>query len=403
MTMPPLPASVPIHPRPSQHHDPDDTRKKAVALHDFLAQRFLERHDEAEILVTALGAGEHIVFYGPPGTAKTDLVSTALHCVRDSKFFHRNCFPTMPVTSMIGNIDPVAFEKQGEWVYKGESRMPGAHAVVLDEVGRLRGATQDALLGMVNERHFDNGNGTPEHIPLITAVGTSNTLIDDDTFAFTDRFLFHKWVSPIRDPRNRIKLMQGQFATIQAPSMDLDQLLYAICYLIPQVTVPTSIFDTINEIYTKLAAEQLYVSDRRLRKMVRALQSHAFMVRGDDTVADADLSILQYCVSPDEEDQVKVRRIVTEYAGATEKAMAEFTNALAEIEQEVANAAGASEENRGKVGSQLNFKLRKLIRMIDQAVEEARREGGNVTKLEDVKARAAQIRSDITSNILQAN
>lgn len=398
--LPPLAERVPIHPRPVKAYDPEDTRTKVRLMSDYLSGRFIERHDAVELLMSIVGAGEHVVLYGPPGTGKTELVVEVNKMLLGSKFFKRQCFPTMPVTSLIGNIDIIAYEQKGDWKYNTEGRAPKAHFVVLDEAGRLRGATQDAFLALANEREMDNGNGTPEKADICTIVGTSNTLIEDDTGAFVDRFVGHMWVDYIRDPRNREKLMRADFERLQRPEMDFDQLLYAICYLIPAVVVPQGIFDNLNEIHAKLASENIVVSDRRLRKIVRLLQSHAFMVRGAGTVEDSDLAIVQWAISADEEEQIKVRRIVTEYAGATEKAIAQFTNALSEIEDEIAKLAGASDANKGSLGGQLHFKLKRISTSIDTAIEEARRESQPTAKLESTKERAALLRREISQSIL---
>ena len=124
------------------------------------------------------------------------------------------------------------------------------------------------------------------------------------------------------------------------------------------------------------------------------------MVRGSDVVEDADLSILQHCVTPDQEEQVKVRRIITEYAGATEKAIAEYTNALAEIEQEVAAVSGASDDDKGNIAGRLNFKVKKIVKLIEQEIEAANRENQPTAKLDALKDRAVTIRKHITTDIL---
>lgn len=398
--LPPLPQRVPIHPRPTKAYDAADTRTKVRAMTEYLSGRFIERHDAVELLASVIGAGEHVVLYGPPGTGKTELVVEVNKMLLGSKFFKRQCFPTMPVTSLIGNIDIVAYEQKGDWKYNTEGRAPTAHFVVMDEIGRLRGATQDAFLGLANEREQDNGNGTPDKADICTIVGTSNTLIEDDTGAFVDRFVGHMWVDYIKDPRNREKLMRGDFERLTRPEMDFDQMLYAICYLIPEVSVPQGIFDSLNEIHAKLAGKGITFGDRRIRKVVRLLQSHAFMVRGADSVEDSDLAILQWAITADPEEQVEVRKIVMEYAGATEKAIAQFTNALAEIENEISQLDGASDANKGAVAGPLHFKVKRITTSVQDAIEQAKRANQPTSRLEVAMERANHLKREISAKVL---
>src|SRR5690625_4423693 len=104
------------------------------------------------------------------------------------------------------------------------NKLPEAHFAYLDEIFKGSTAILNTLLKIMNERVFDN-NGQMR-VPLITVIGASNELPEEDEGleAMYDRFLLKYEVQPIRKRENRIKMRKGIGQDITIPSITMEEL-----------------------------------------------------------------------------------------------------------------------------------------------------------------------------------
>jgi MoxR-like ATPase len=88
--------------------------------------------------------------------------------------------------------------------------LPSARVAFLDEIFKASSAILNTLLGVLNERTFDQGP-LKIAVPLQCCVAASNELPDsEDTEALYDRFLIRRLVSPVSDGRlNDLLLSRG--------------------------------------------------------------------------------------------------------------------------------------------------------------------------------------------------
>ena len=169
--------------------------------------------------------------------------------------------------------------------------LPAAHVAFLDEIFEANSAILNALLGILNERVFDNG-AERRPVPLACVVAASNE-IPDDVPALSDRFLVRLLVEPVSDDSFDALLV----ATAPSPPRDEERLrfedLATLRESADRVDVPTWAIDLVRRVRAALAAKGMYVSDRRWRKTVHLLRTSALLA-GRDAVALADLGVLAH-------------------------------------------------------------------------------------------------------------
>ncbi|MEY3286326.1 MAG: hypothetical protein RL500_1056, partial [Pseudomonadota bacterium] len=165
---------------------------------DHLACGLLERETAVRLLLLAALAGEHTLFIGPPGTAKSELARRLHRCFADAPYFERLLTRFSTPEELFGPLSLKALEDDRyERLVAGF--LPTAGIAFLDEVFKASSAILNALLTLLNEREFDNGSGR-QPAPLVSVVAASNEVpVDEALQAFHDRFLVRVGVAPVAD------------------------------------------------------------------------------------------------------------------------------------------------------------------------------------------------------------
>ncbi len=144
-----------------------------------LLDRHVVGHDDAkQALLLALVTREHIYLEGPPGSAKTRMAELAARGASLGFFFYQMHRDTR-LAELVGDVvlerRPLA-NAEGERIHQAIE--PGgiltADICVLDDISRAPGEALNVLLRVLNERKFGE-----RHIPLLTAIATSNPLRDE--------------------------------------------------------------------------------------------------------------------------------------------------------------------------------------------------------------------------------
>jgi MoxR-like ATPase len=166
---------------------------------DSVARRLSARHvgrDQAiRLIQLALICREHVLLLGPPGTAKTDLVTRFADLLHAQHFSYLLTRFTEP-SEIFGPLDFSAF-RASTYQVRTEGMLPSAEIAFLDEIFQGSSAILNSLLTLINERVFHNGP-KPTRAPLITVIGAANDLPDDPVLdAFADRFLLRIELHPV--------------------------------------------------------------------------------------------------------------------------------------------------------------------------------------------------------------
>ena len=165
-----------------------------------LAARFPERREAIDGALTAVLAGEHVLFLGPPGTAKSALVRAIAQAFGGS-YFERLLTKFSTPEELFGPISLKALE-QDRYQRVTTAKLPEAEFAFVDEVFKANSAILNSLLTAMNERLFHN-DGAPMQMPLVSLFGASNELPEGrDLEALFDRFLLRFEVGYLLQPGN---------------------------------------------------------------------------------------------------------------------------------------------------------------------------------------------------------
>ena len=306
----PAPAPAPVVPPPAA---PAATiHAKFAAARREMAAALLERREEIDLVLTAALAGEHCLFEGPPGTAKSLLVDSFCAWLGGTNFtvlFNKFTTPE----EVCGPVS-VAGLKNDQYRRVTTGMLPEADTAFLDEIFKASSAILNTLLRILNEREFHNG-GVTVQCPLQLAVAASNEWPDSKELgALFDRFLFRKKVKPVAGYAGLERLLFDPNLTPQfTTTLSIAELEQARQ---ESAALPWSdaAKDALRRIIAALRSEGIQPGDRRLRKSVKAAQAYAWLAGGVD-VQPEHLEVLAHVLWEDPVEQPeKTARIVGKIA-----------------------------------------------------------------------------------------
>lgn len=296
-------------------------QEKFAIMRREMAEALVEREGEIDVVLTALVCGEHPLLVGPPGTAKSLLLNSVMRWMgtgvqRFAMLLNKYSTPE----EVFGPISVVGLKSD---VYRRvtTSRLPEAHVAFIDEIFKASTAILNTMLEILNERTYENGDGSKRKCPLRIAVAASNEWPSDENGgkelgALFDRFLFRKTVRPVsRASRDKLLWNRNHNATLTTTisEEELEEAkndAKAMDWTDEAKEVLGKILDELNE-------EGIFPGDRRMYKSVEAAQAYAYLC-GSDEVKPEHLEILQYVlwVDPTEQPE-KAARIITKLANPT--------------------------------------------------------------------------------------
>lgn len=285
-----------------------------------VAQRVIERDAFLPLLFACLVARTHALLIGPPGTAKSLLITEITRTITGANgtplmLFKRLMSRFTEPDELFGPMDVRAFQSG---VRRRETlrMLPQAHVAVLEELFKASSAVNNTLLMLLNEREFDNGPDI-ETAPLISLFAASNELGDESSSAMYDRLLVRFQVKPL-SAAGRAKARAARAAALSAPAtassapLTLDHLA-ALNRAARAVTLTKGTVRALDLIAREMADKQIgYVSDRRWFALEDLLQAHA-AIDGRDQVLESDLIVAQHVLWDRPEQFAKVREVISQH------------------------------------------------------------------------------------------
>eukprot|EP00891_Asterochloris_glomerata_P000565 jgi/Astpho2/565/gw1.00013.152.1_t len=276
----------------------------------------VERDTEVRLLLLAALAGEHVLYVGPPGTAKSELGRRLTRLCKGT-FFERLLTRFSVPEELFGPLSMRALEED-QYVRQAtccclqtEGYLPQANVAFIDEVFKANSAILNTLLTVLNERLFDNG-AVRETVPLLCLVGASNELPESEELdALYDRFLIRRQVQQVSAaglPQMLSGAAEHNLAVSSGanvePTVHNQRPHTTQCFIfvpcrqeaLQHVKVPGEVIQTLADLRQWLQDKcepPVYVSDRRLVKAVALMQVAAY-TSGRDTVTLDDCLLLQH-------------------------------------------------------------------------------------------------------------
>ncbi|MCB2212097.1 AAA family ATPase [bacterium] len=297
--------------------DSSSLTKKLRKLRDTLTDGLIERDIAVRLGLLATLAGEHLLLVGPPGTAKS-LVARRLHLAfKDAVYFERLLTRFTVPEELFGPLSIKGLEED-RYERLTKAYLPQASIAFLDEIFKANSAILNALLTLLNEREFDNGINR-DKTPLVAVVGASNELPEGEELdALFDRFLLRLEVGPVtKGAFPKLLGLRGQPTLEVSDELKLHaRELEAVQAKADAVVVPNDVVAMLSELRDWCTAEEIQVSDRRWRKVVKLLQVSA-ATNGRDQVSIWDCWLLQHCLWDEPESQEKVYQWYAARVGAS--------------------------------------------------------------------------------------
>lgn len=294
-----------------------------VAIEE-LTSGLIERDTEVRLLLLAALSQEHVLYLGPPGTAKSEL-GRRLSKLCGGSYFERLLTRFSVPEELFGPLSMRALEND-EYVRQVDGYLPTADVAFVDEIFKANSAILNTLLTILNERLFDNGSKRTR-VPLLCLVGASNELPESEELdALYDRFLIRRQVGQV-SPAGLMDMLttrKGKWQTNSlrhpgvsmsdsgdwedGPLLTVDDFETTRQRAEEEVHVPAEVLNIVADLRQYLQEKcepPVYVSDRRLVKSVALLQVAAFS-SGRTHVTPKDCMLLQHVLWQKPEEAEKI-------------------------------------------------------------------------------------------------
>jgi MoxR-like ATPase len=284
-------------------------KQRLGKLRDYLLHDLIERDTAVRLALLSALAGEHLLLIGEPGTAKS-ILARRLHLVfREGDYFERLLTRFTVPEELFGPLSIKALEND-RYERLTKCYLPGANIAFIDEVFKANSVILNALLTILNEREFDNGDQRIK-LPLIAVIGASNELPDNPELdALYDRFLCRYKVSPVSEKAFPQLLALSDSA--QRPVPENERLSMQEVRQIQQqaqsVTLPQDVMLLLQSLRLYLQQKSLYISDRRWRKIIKLMQVSA-VTNERTSISIWDCWLLQHCLW----DEPGHRKLISEW------------------------------------------------------------------------------------------
>ena len=240
-------------------------KPRIASLLQQLNERVFEKEHIVALALLSAVAGESIFLLGPPGVAKSMVGRRLKLAFRNASAFEYLMSRFSTPDEIFGPVSISKLKDEDTYERIVDGYLPSATIAFLDEIWKAGPAIQNALLTIINEKIYRNGQFSIR-VPLKGLIAASNEL------PAQGQGLEALWEKEMA----AIKIHYSIFEVIHALKDRIEQYNLQIQ----------------NE---GGVSSPLYVSDRRWKKMVKLLKASAFL-NGSDTIRLSDCTLLSYCL-----------------------------------------------------------------------------------------------------------
>ncbi len=274
-----------------------------------LCSGLYEREKSMRLALLATVAGESIFLLGPPGVGKSLIARRLKYAFRDGTSFEYLMSKFSTPDEIFGPVSIKKLKEEDKYERLTDSYLPGANIVFLDEIWKAGPAIQNALLTILNEKVYRNGDQeVPVKIRGIITASNELPPTNQSLDPIWDRFLIRLQIDNIRKFKNFV-LMIVDTENVYNDNIPEDLKLRESelnewSTLIDQVEVPAEVVNTVQLVKIKIdefnnrpnnADKQIRIYDRRWKKIVHLLRTSAFL-NGRKSVNLMDCFLMVDCL-----------------------------------------------------------------------------------------------------------
>ncbi|WP_434502866.1 AAA family ATPase [Prevotella sp.] len=324
-------------------------KQRMQSLINEMNKNIYEKDSEISLSLLAAIAGESIILLGPPGVAKSMVARRLKSAFRNARSFEYLMSRFSTPDEIFGPVSISQLKNHDIYERSTDGYLPSCDVVFLDEIWKAGPAIQNSLLTVINEKLFRNGRNEIK-LPLKLLVAASNELParGEGLEALWDRFIIRIESCAIREEANFTLMMMGgdddEDFTDNEIKISNDE--YAQWSKdIEQVDINIQAMDCIKDIRKALrtvevdGAEErrdIYISDRRWKKIARLVRTSAFM-HDRKSVVTCDLLPMYHCLWQEPDERDAVRRIVIRAIFAP--CALKFAKLKQDLEDEIRNSS----------------------------------------------------------------
>jgi MoxR-like ATPase len=266
-------------------------KPKITELLKRLNDGVIEKEEVIALSVLSSVAGESIFLLGAPGVAKSLVARRLKYAYKDGSSFEylMNRFSTPD--EIFGPVSISQLKDHDKYERIVKNYLPTATVVFLDEIWKAGPSIQNALLTVLNEKIYRNGEQEIK-VPMKALISASNELPSkgEGLEALWDRFLLRLIVEGVKDKQSFndmiSKTLNSYNNTVGEALKITDEEYQKWNKQIDEIEIPENVFNVIHIIrsfidqYNQREEKKenpIYISDRRWRKIVRLLRTSAFV------------------------------------------------------------------------------------------------------------------------------
>jgi MoxR-like ATPase len=302
-----------------------EVRDRIATLISSLCAGLYERDAAMKLALLSAIAGESIFLLGPPGVGKSLVARRLKHAFADGRSFEYLMSRFSTPDEIFGPISIKRLKDEDRYERLTERYLPGANVVFLDEIWKAGPAIQNALLTVLNEKVYRNGEQEVK-VQVRGIITASNELPPQGSTLspLWDRFLLRYELHGVRGGAAFLRMITDTRdvyrddvpSTLKLSVSELDEWSDRI----DAIELPAEILNTIQVIRTRIEQANdrgrlpegpLQVYDRRWKKIVRLLRTAAFL-DGRDAVGLMDVFLIVHCLWSHPEQLETIQEIVGE-------------------------------------------------------------------------------------------